>query len=184
MKYLAKMALILGLIGCSDMAVVSPDIKPQRAIFDGLHGAPTTFYFIPQDDWIPLRSGMAFDARLQPTIAICELAGASCSTTIAIITNVSPSSVGHWSVHASDQTYRVRFMANFFGLTADEAYRIEVRVGGVLAGYADVLLWLRRSQLATIDNTQFFIFRERLPWNFEFRFEYDPNAACLICVPK
>ena len=180
----ATTALLVTLAGCADADPTGPNARPQRVIFDGLHGAPVTFYFIPQDGWIPVSSGLAFDARLEPTIVICELTGTSCSTTIATITNATDPREGSWSVHASDQTYRVRFMANLFGLTSDEQYRMEVRVGGVLAGYADVLLWLRRSQLAAIDNTQFFIFQERRPWYFEFRFEYDPNAACLICVPN
>jgi hypothetical protein len=78
-----------------------------------------------------------FDPNLTPEVRVCQLVGSACGTTIKTFTKTTAEPI---EVTVPRQTYGVNWATknNPSGLTTSAKYRIEVRVGTQLLGFADL----------------------------------------------
>jgi hypothetical protein len=90
-----------------------------------------------------------FDASLSPTVRVCELAGSVCGNTIKTFTTATAEPV---EVSANRQTYGVNWSTknNPSSLTTSAKYRIEVRVGTDLLGFADLAFVKTSKDVSTV----------------------------------
>ena len=183
--------------GCrgGDLArpILDPTSPPSRSISDGSHcvvpgpsctkGNPD-FFFLPPMASNPSSSpnwtAGAFNARLTPTVDICELdamteasvaAGASCKTD----GYVRSFPLGAAEASASDEQYHVNW-----GVPNSAAifFRIAVRVGSVKLGWADVETASTMSQLKNVNTGQYVPLTDGRTLPIKFRIEN--YALCAV----
>ena len=111
-----------------------PVRPPSLAISDAAHGGKSHFYFLPPILPAPAFSGV-FDAALSPEVRVCRLAGATCDADVAAF---SPSTSPTVTLDPVGEAYKVVWQTKGAGLLTAETYRIQVLVGPVLLGFADL----------------------------------------------
>jgi Tol biopolymer transport system component len=137
------------LAGCGDQDPTSTDLTtsteapqtgsaaPSFAISDGAHGGNPHFFFLPSLVPDPSPTG-TFDPAVAPTVVICALSGSSCGSTIATYTTTTGPAGEVVTLQAALEQYMVNWKTDQFSLSDAVNYRIQVLVGQVLLGFADV----------------------------------------------
>lgn len=152
-KYVARAALLCALAACTgDMTSPTPGNEGLSAISDGANsGAVPGFYFLPP--MVPARpfSG-TFDAGLQPRVEICELAGTACGAAVAAFSFGTGS--GSVRLDAAAQHYIATWNTPK-SLDPNRFYRVQVFVGAVRLGYADVDVVRTGKEKDGVDQTRF-----------------------------
>ncbi|HKP74093.1 MAG TPA: Ig-like domain-containing protein [Longimicrobiaceae bacterium] len=172
LKRAATLAAILVAAACTDHAI-SPTAPtaggPRETISDAAHaGAVPGFYFLPPMVPQPSYSG-TFDAALQPTVMICELAGPVCATTVATFTFGTGS--GNVKLDAAGQQYSVNWKTSDYNLDPAKNYRISVYQGSFLLGYADVDVVGAAKDLKNVDTNQYIALLDDRTLPIKFRIE-------------
>jgi hypothetical protein len=170
LKYAARALALLLIAGCSEPTAPAraPVEGAQRVIADAGHGGPAHFYFLSP---IVKHEGPfsgTFDGTLQPTVTVCELAGTVCGATVATFTTA-----GHGSdaVRVDGAKYKVNFHSGDFSLSTQKQYRINVSVGGVLLGYADMVVVRSGGDKKDVDENQFVVLKNGSTLSIAFRIE-------------
>ena len=149
--YFALFAL-LGSAACNEVQLPSGPAaqggSPSFLISDGAHGgANPHFFFLAPVQPSPTFSG-TFDPALSPTIRICTLSASTCSgSDIATFTLTSGPAI---VVSAGAQRYGVQWKTKGLNLSTTVNYRIQVLVGSVLLGFADVDVVASTKELKTV----------------------------------
>src|SRR5688500_18574620 len=123
---------------------------PIFAISDGANGGanPHFFFLQPiQPNPNPTFSG-TFDSALSPTIRICALTGSTCSG--ADISTFSMTSTPPIVLDVAQENYQVNWQTRGLNLSTSVNYRIQVFVGSVLLGFADVDVVRHSQQLESV----------------------------------
>jgi hypothetical protein len=138
-----------GLAGCGDQDPTSTDpttsteatqagsAAPSFAVSDGAHGGNPHFFFLPSLVPDPAPTG-TFDPAVAPTVVICALSGSTCGSTIATYTTTTGPGGEVVTLQAALEQYMVNWKTDQFPLSDAVNYRIQVLVGQVLLGFADV----------------------------------------------
>ena len=107
------------------------------------------FYFLPPMVSDPGPFTGTFDANLNPEVRVCQLAGSACGTPIKTFTTTTAEAV---EISVQRQTYGVNWATknNPSSLTTSAKYRIEVRVGGHLLGFADLAFVKASKDMGTV----------------------------------
>ena len=136
-----------GLTGCADQDPTATDLTttteasgttaPSFALSDGAHGGNPHFFFLPSLVPDPSPTG-TFDPAVAPTVVICALSGATCGSTIATYTTTTGPGGEVVALQAAQEQYLVNWKTDAFALNDAVNYRIQVLVGQVLLGFADV----------------------------------------------
>lgn len=141
-RWIAALTLVPAfLAACSDTpptGVEPTTTGPLLQISDAANSAGRAgFYFLPPMVADPGPFTGTFDANLSPEVRVCQLAGSVCGTIIKTFTTATTEPV---EVSANRQTYGVNWSTknNPASLTTSVKYRIEVRVGAQLLGFADL----------------------------------------------
>ena len=180
LKHAARAALLLAVAGCTaDLtAPQGPDgAGAALTIADAAHsGAVPGFYFLPPMVPSAAYAG-TFDAALQPRVEICELAGPVCGPVVASF----PFGTGSSSVRvdAAGQHY----IANWNtpkSLDPNKFYRIQVFVGTVQLGYADVDVVRTGKEKNAVDATQFVALMSGQSLAIKFRIETGIAAQVVV----
>jgi Notch-like protein len=108
------------------------------------------FYFLPPMVRQPTVSG-TFDATLAPTVEVCEWLEDSCARRIALYPMNSGPGLETVRVQPLEERYEVQFHARDFGLEPAFPYRVNVTVGEVLLGFADISVLSSGSEIRNID---------------------------------
>jgi hypothetical protein len=141
-RWIAALTLVpVFLAACSETpptGVEPTTTVPLLQISDGANSPGRDgFYFLPPI--VPSAGSFVgtFDANLSPEVRVCQLAGSVCGTVIKIFTTATAEPV---DVIPNKQTYSVNWSTknNPSSLTTSVKYRIEVRVGAQLLGFADL----------------------------------------------
>jgi Tol biopolymer transport system component len=144
--YLVSLAAA-GLSGCENQDPTGTDLTtpvegpvraaPAFAMSDGAHGGNPHFFFLPSLAPAPSFTG-TFDPAAAPTVVICALNGSACGSTIATYTTSTGPGGEVVKVQAAQEQYLVNWKTDEFALSDAVNYRVQVLVGQVLLGYADV----------------------------------------------
>lgn len=151
-RHLAATLLLGVLLGCEEPQEPLPLASPLASISDAVHNSGTPgLYFLPPMVPPPKPTPTGpFDAKLDPVVHICELAGAECGPTIATYTRAN--GPGAERLRVSEQGhYLVDWHTNRFGLDASRTYRVRVLVAGTLLGFADIDVVRTAAQLKGVD---------------------------------
>lgn len=129
-------AAMLMLVGCeAGESPVAPEPTSRAlAISDGAHGGTAGFYFLAPTASEPVTAG-TFDPALAPEVRVCVLAGAVCASTVATFSASTSPAV---TVNLEEEAYSVLWRTKEQSLDPGTSYRIEVRVGSVQLGFADL----------------------------------------------
>jgi alpha-tubulin suppressor-like RCC1 family protein len=130
---------LLLLAGCIDgdppTAPMVPDV-PLASAADGAHVGGAGFYFLPPMVGNPSHSG-TFDAALSPVVEVC--ATTDCGALHARFSMTGESTASEVvRLDAEDEHYIVNWHTGHTGAVAGRVYRVRIRAGGVVLGYADV----------------------------------------------
>jgi hypothetical protein len=131
---------------------VTSAVAPQHAVSDGANAGNRHFYFLPPLVPRPGHGG-GFDAEQHPTVEICVWEGAACGPVVERFTTDIGRRSESIRVDARSEQYvvnwRTREVAARFPVDASSGrrYRIHVRLGARILGYADVVLVKKRGQL-------------------------------------
>lgn len=152
-KYALRAALLCALAACTgDMTAPTAPDEAASALSDGANsGLVPGFYFLPPMVPSPSYSG-TFDAALQPRVEICQLAGAVCGPTVVSY----PFGTGSGSVRVDAAAQH--YIANWNtpkSLDPAQFYRVQVFVGALRLGYADVDVVRTGKEKDAVDQTRF-----------------------------
>jgi hypothetical protein len=141
-RWIAALTLVPAfLAACSETpptGVEPTTTGPLLQISDAANSAGRTgFYFLPPMVPDPGPFTGTFDANLLPEVRVCQLTGSACGTTIKTFTTATTEPV---EVSVARQTYGVNWSTknNPSSLATNKQYRIEIRVGTQLLGFADL----------------------------------------------
>jgi Big-like domain-containing protein/WD40 repeat protein len=123
---------------------------PALAISDGAHGGNPHFFFLPPLVPNPNPTG-TFDPAVTPTVVICALSGSACGATIATYTTTTGPNGEVVKLQAADQLYQVNWKTDQFALSDAINYRIQVSVGKVMLGFADMDIAKHASQIKNLN---------------------------------
>lgn len=183
---------LISLSACNGDRVVQPDATPTNpttAISDATHGAiggNPDFFFLPpmvgNPSGSPKWDAGAFNPDLRPTVEIC----ASAATTEAAVgtapcTPVLPSYTA--TVDAGAEQYQVNWKVPS---SSTIFYRVAVKVGTKVLGFADVETGANGSQLKNVSTGDFIPLVDGRTLPIKFRIERyalceipgDPNKPC------
>lgn len=165
-RRIAVLTLLPALLaGCSDRMPTQVQ-RPQASVplfqISDAANAPgrAGFYFVPPMVANPGPFTGVFDGNLSPEVRVCQLvaatppaSGFSCGQTIKTFTLTPNSSGEAVVVNAADQSYSANWKTknNPAGLAlGQDQYRVEVRVGTALLGFADLSFVNSSSELKTV----------------------------------
>jgi hypothetical protein len=179
-KRAALAALLAVLAACSGGdAPLGPSAGdgPRATISDAPRGGNPGFYFLPPMVASPSYSG-TFDPTQPAEVEICELVGGVCGPVLATFTTTS----GHGSerVRVQADHYVVNFHGNRFNLDPAKFYRITVRVGSFVLGYADVDVVRNGKEEKNVDPAVYVAMKQNQTLPIKFRIEVgavNPNTA-------
>ena len=141
-RWIAALTLVPAfLAACSDTpptGVEPTTPAPLLQISDGANAPGREgFYFLSPLVPNPGSFVGTFDATLSPEVRVCQLAGSVCGTVLKVFTTATAEPV---DVIANKGTYSVNWSTknNPSSLTTGVKYRIEVRIGALLLGFADL----------------------------------------------
>jgi hypothetical protein len=126
------------LASCQDVPTRPVTWHSSPAISDGAHNNGNEyFYFLPPIVKQPVPSG-AFDGNQSPVVEVCALNGGTCVATVATFTTTSGPNDETVRVNSEAEYYGVNWRTGDFSLDDVLNYRIVVRVGTTILGFADV----------------------------------------------
>jgi hypothetical protein len=145
----------------------APEVGPRSVISDAGHTGPVPgFFFLPPMAKQVSYSG-TFDPALQPSVEVCKLSGTSCGSTVATFTfGAGPQNV---RVDAQAQQYYVNWKIDK-SLDTNATYRVTVRSGTFVLGYADVVL-AKGNEKKNVDTSQFVVAKSGETLPIKFRIE-------------
>jgi hypothetical protein len=157
MRRIVTILLIAALSACRDdptgPRLLEVQSGPGAAILDAARGGTPGFYFLPPLVPQPSPAGV-FDPSLAPVVRICLLSGGECASTLATFTTTSGPGSETVRVDEVAEHYVVNWHTGRFTLVSNGIYRIQVSVGAVLLGYADVEVAANAKDLKNIDTSQ------------------------------
>jgi Tol biopolymer transport system component len=146
--------------GCGDQDPTGTDLTstegaqgsgaPALAISDAAHGGNPHFFFLPSLVPDPSPTG-TFDPAVAPTVVICGLNGTACGSTIATYTTTTGPGGEVVKLQAAQEQYLVNWKTDAFALSDAVNYRIQVLVGKVLLGFADIDIAKHASQFKNLN---------------------------------
>jgi hypothetical protein len=163
MRRLAFCALAyLGLTACDNPSAPSapkPEGRaPSYAISDGAHGGGNPgFFFLPPTVVAPSFSG-AFDPGLSPTVEICALATPGACEVGPVVAAYSMTTGTDGEVVTVDpvtEHYAVKWRTKDLNLNPSVVYRISVKAGPSLLGFADVKVVSTNQASKNVDTDEF-----------------------------
>jgi hypothetical protein len=165
-------ALALGSsAACTDqLTEPTESLGPSYAVLDGAHSGNAHFFFLPPMVPAPAHSG-TFDGGQSPVVTVCVLSGNSCGATVA---SFSGSQV---QVQIADEAYKVIWKTKGAGLNSEVLHRIQVTVGGVVLGYADVWILNNGSTIKVVDQGQTVSTITGGTLTIRFRIETQPSTT-------
>lgn len=183
-KRAATAALLVALAACSGGdALLGPSAGgPRATISDAAHGGNPGFYFLPPMVANPSYSGV-FDPNQPAEVEICELAGPVCGP--VLVTYTTTTGQGSERVRVTDGKYQVNWHGNQFNLDPAKFYRITVRVGSFVLGYADVDVVKNGKDEKNVDPSLYVAMKQNQTLPIKFRIEVgavNPNTPP-VAVP-
>jgi CARDB len=187
MKTVLRFTLSAGAVAlvcaCTSDGPQQPISEPLRASFsDGAHDGNPDFFFLPplfkSPSSDPHFSPGEFNASVQPSVEICELAALVPPATIrecgATIETFAGSAI---TLDVANEQYRVNWNTDQSNLVLTKEYRIRVLLGTQELGYADVDPVSTGSQLRNVETGENIglIDGRTLP----IKFRVENGAACL-----
>lgn len=173
----ATLMATLLMSSCSPDSVLS--YAPAFVISDAVHNQGNShFYWLPPMVPQPTPTG-TFDGTLSPTVTICALAGTSCSTTIATYTMTGGPGGDVITVDPVSEIYRVNWQTKLFTLNDAINYRIQVTIGAIQIGLADVDVASNASQFKNLATNEYIGLVDGRTLPIKFRIE----QGFLPCVP-
>ena len=153
-RWIAALTLVPAfLAACSETPPTGVELTtagPLLQISDAANtGGRTGFYFLPPMVPDPGPFTGTFDTNLSPEVRVCQLAGSACGTTIKTFTTTTTEPV---EVSVPRQTYGVNWSTknNPSSIATNNKYRIEIRVGTQLLGFADLAFVKTSKDLASL----------------------------------
>jgi hypothetical protein len=147
---------------------MAPEESPSFLISDGAHaGANPHFFFLPPTLPSPSFSG-TFDSSLSPIVRICALSGPACSS--PDISKFGLTSTPAIMLDTAGESYQVNWQTKGLNLSTSVNYRIQVFVGDVLLGFADVDVVANSKELKNVP-TGFVGLVRNSPQLIKFRIE-------------
>jgi surface protein len=133
-------ALVLALSACESSTEPQPIEAGDLPLFatsvsDGAHGGTEGFFFLPPMVDNPSHDG-TFDPDLEPVVEIC--AAPSCEAMHRVYSMAEGD--GSEVIRVSDSHYIVNWHTNHTGAQAGQTYRVRVRVGDLVLGWANVVM--------------------------------------------
>jgi N-acetylneuraminic acid mutarotase len=156
-----RIAMVMLLVslwsGCGREAIPTnpSEHRPQLLISDAIHnGGNPHFYFLSLKQ-TPLPTFTSeFDPDQAPVVSICEY-DLGCVAPVAEYTTV-PTTGNEWvRVNPTEESYSVRWEVEDFGVDPAKLYRINVRVGSTLLGFADVKVVLSQKEARNVNTGEF-----------------------------
>lgn len=138
-----------------------------HAIVDAAHGGDEGFYFLPPIAPPPAYS-RAFDATLSPVVSICELAGDACGP---VVVSFSGADV---RLDLEGEGYQANWQTKDAGLDPSKTYRVNVLLGTLVLGHADVMVVENGSQIRNLDLDDYVGLVENRTLPIRFRIETAP----------
>ena len=153
-RWIAALTLVPAfLAACSDRlptGVQPPTTGPLFQISDAGNSAGLPgFYFLSPMVPNPGAFTGTFDANLSPEVRVCQLVGSECGTTVKTFTLTTAEPI---EVSVPKGTYGVNWVTknNPSSLTTNVGYRIEIRVGTRLLGFADLAFVAANKDLGSV----------------------------------
>jgi hypothetical protein len=186
MRHLPSLALaaIVFAIGCGDQPTTAPNVSraPRFDISDGAHDDGNDgFFFLPPMVKEPVNNPKykdePFHGGMRPHIEICELASPTQCTAGEPFKRFAPEAIS-----VGTAQYHVNWDTKEKPLVDGKHYRIQVFVGDVRLGYADVQHADNRSELKNLDTDEFVPLVDGRTLPIKFRIENGAlcefNAVC------
>jgi formylglycine-generating enzyme required for sulfatase activity len=114
------------------------ELVPSHAISDGAHDGLEGFYFLPPMVKAPAYSG-TFDPNLSPVVEICG--STACEAVHAWYSMTDGTTADRVELNLEVESYQLRWSTKDTGAEVGQTYRLLVKVGDVLLGFADVQLF-------------------------------------------
>lgn len=126
---------------------------PSFGIFDGAHsGGNPDFFFLPPMVPNPVNhpnfKAGEFNAQLRPRVTICQLDGSACGPNT--VADFSPGQIS-----LGTENYQVDWDTKASSLNTGELYRIQVFIGTMLLGFADVDPVANGKELRNVDTGEY-----------------------------
>jgi hypothetical protein len=161
-------------LACESSRTLSPHSGgPSTIISDGAHQGNAHFFFLPPMVKAPAYSGV-FDPNQSPIVEICALASTvTCVTGPPIATYTKTSGTGGELVTMDPvaEQYAVKWRTKNFSIDPSLIYRISVKLGAVVIGYADVVITADNHQAKNVNTDEFIPLGEEQLLNIKFRLE-------------
>lgn len=138
---LIRLSVLLALgLACADSTGPIPLSTPDSLAFisDGAHGGTAGFYFLPPMVRNPGSTG-DFDGTLSPVVDILCVSAGCANADHAMFAMGDGGPTGAVQLDAADEHYMVSWNSRATGAVAGETYRVRIRVGDVVLGYADIV---------------------------------------------
>jgi surface protein len=137
MKRIAAALLPLVLLSACDSPTGPPSLDVERlaAISDGAHDGLEGFYFLPPMVKAPTYGG-TFDPALSPVVEICE--SPACAALHATFSMTEGAGSEIVRLAEAEEHYVVNWHTDRTGTAVGQTYRLRVRVGELVLGYADI----------------------------------------------
>jgi hypothetical protein len=176
-------AASLAVGACADAPPSSTELSargisagPHRGISDASRGGNPRFHWLAPMVTSTRYSG-TFEGGLSPQVLICELAGNACTRTLATFgAGTSPAVV----LDAANEQYRVNWDTRAAGLDVNKLYRVQVLLGGVVLGYADVDPVTTGTGLKSADSDNYIPLIDGRTLPIKFRIERSRLAGVLV----
>jgi hypothetical protein len=179
-----RLAVVLAFaVACADSTGPIPLAMPDAvaSISDGSHGGTPGFYFLPPIVKGPAHAG-AFDGELAPVVEVLCVTG-GCGGAVHATFDAGGTGDGTLQVDPDGGQYHVNWNSRATGARAGEMYRIQVRVGEVVLGHADMAVV--RSAKGGVMGQSLLVAGQTLPIRFRVeagivaKLEVSPEAATI-----
>lgn len=160
----------------------------SAAISDAVNsGGKRGFYFLPPIVRAPATAG-TFDSDLAPEVQICRYESGSCQgPLVAVFTTTTGPGSETVRVDLASELYIVNWHTSLFQISDGATYRINVALGSLILGYADVQLFPTAKEVKNVQSeTVALVDGRTLPIKFRIEqgiavsLDVQPNPATVI----